>query len=237
MSRARSPRHAPGDAPRDTPAQRTFAARPGRREARRRAGRPRAAALALAGLLAALPAGPTTKAAGAAAGLCGDARLRGRALDPIEAPGRCGVPEPVRVERADGVALLEPIVVNCRTARAFADWIARTRAHARRLGFDLAAVRPSGSYQCRPLYGRPGARLSEHAAGNAVDVAAFVLSDGRVISVRRHWGRGIAGRFLRGAWRAGCASFGTTLGPEHDAPHADHFHLDVRAHEGPPVCR
>lgn len=39
-----------------------------------------------------------------------------------------------------------------------------------------------------------------------------------------------AGRFLRYAHGAACASFTTTLGPEANALHADHIHVDLGCH-------
>lgn len=170
--------------------------------------------------------------------LCGDPRLFGTVPDPVEGPGYCGIPEPVRVKRIEGVALLTPITVNCRTARRFADWVFRgPEPAARRLGTRLVGIRTSGSYACRPRNNRPGGRLSEHAAGNAVDVAGFVLADGRMISVFSHWDEPETGAFLRAGWRAGCSLFGTTLGPEADAMHRDHFHFDTASREHGPYCR
>jgi hypothetical protein len=40
---------------------------------------------------------------------------------------------------------------------------------------------------CRNLYGAPGRRRSQHATADALDVAGFVLEDGRRITIAGHW--------------------------------------------------
>lgn len=171
-------------------------------------------------------------------GLCADPRLHGNLPDPVEGPGHCGIPLPVEVTHIGEVALEPPILVNCRTARAMADWVERGPAAAAPalLGARLKAIRIGGSYTCRTR-NNLGGRLSEHAAGNAVDLSAFRLSDGRQVWLARDWRRGPEGDFLLQAWRAACGPFGTVLGPDHDAVHADHFHLDTASRIEGPNCR
>lgn len=172
-------------------------------------------------------------------GLCGDHRLEGTLPEPLEGPGYCGVPAPVRIERIGSVALRPPVTVNCRTARALSAWVERgpARGAPRLLDGSLAAIATSGSYACRTR-NFLGGRLSEHAAGNAIDLTGFVLRDGRVVSVLRDWrDGGPRGDFLLSAWRAACGPFGTVLGPDHDARHRNHFHLDTAARTDGPACR
>ncbi len=38
---------------------------------------------------------------------------------------------------------------------------------------------------------------------------------------------GLKGDFLREVKTGGCQLFGTTLSPDYNAAHADHFHLDM----------
>jgi hypothetical protein len=96
------------------------------------------------------------------------------------------------------------------------------------LGSPLARIETFGSYSCRPVRGgRPG-RWSEHATGNAIDIAAFVLEDGRRITVADHFGaEDAAGEFLERVREGGCRLFATTLGPDYNALHRDHFHFDM----------
>lgn len=69
-------------------------------------------------------------------------------------------------------------------------------------------------------------RRSRHATARALDVRAFRLVDGRRIPVTGWDGSGAAARFLRAARDSACDWFGAVLGPEHDAAHRDHFHLE-----------
>jgi hypothetical protein len=84
------------------------------------------------------------------------------------------------------------------------------------------------SYGCRTRNNH-GVAMSEHAFGNALDVAAFRLADGREISVLRDWWRGGPAErvFLQAAFAGACAEFSTVLGPGSDPYHSNHFHLDL----------
>ena len=96
-------------------------------------------------------------------------------------------------------------------------------------GSEIERVEHLGAYSCRRLYGRGSGPWSEHATGNAVDIAAFVLEDGTRIEVLRDWPiEGPKAGFLRRVRDGACRSFLTVLSPEYNAAHADHFHLDMR---------
>ena len=76
-----------------------------------------------------------------------------------------------------------------------------------------------------------GAHLSEHGHANAIDIAAFVLADGRAVDVKSGWWGGLRERnFLRDVHRGACGVFTTVLGPAYDLNHRDHFHLDLARH-------
>jgi hypothetical protein len=119
--------------------------------------------------------------------------------------------------------------VACPLADTLAAWarFGVDRAAREVLGSPLARIETMGSYACRTVAGR--ARLSAHATAQAVDVAAFVLEDGRRISVLGHWSAGSADerRFLRLVHASACKRFGTILGPDYNAAHRDHFHLEA----------
>ena len=104
------------------------------------------------------------------------------------------------------------------------------------LGSRVVKVESFGTYSCRPVDNRAGARLSEHGRANAVDIGAFVLADGRRITVKEGWNGSDEDvrRFLRAAHDAGCRRFGIVLGPDADAFHRDHLHFDMG--QGP-YCR
>ncbi len=128
--------------------------------------------------------------------------------------------------------------MTCPLARQFARWSREAMQPAARawLGSPVVRVESLGTYSCRPVNSRPGARLSEHGRANAVDVAAFVLADGRRITVKEGWTGGgeDVRRFLRAVHSAGCRRFGIVLGPDADAFHRDHLHFDMG--QGP-YCR
>ncbi len=128
--------------------------------------------------------------------------------------------------------------VRCPLARAFAAWVreAVQPEARRRLGSPVRRIESFGTYACRPVNSRAGARLSEHAYANAVDVAAFVLADGRRVTVLEGWNGpdGDVRDFLRAVHRAGCRRFSVGLGPDADAWHRNHLHFDLGRG---PYCR
>ena len=102
---------------------------------------------------------------------------------------------------------------------------------------SLVRLVGTGSYTCRNRNGAADGPISEHAFANAVDVSAFVLADGRRITVLEGWngdGDGDARRFLRALHQAGCRRFAITLGPDANADHHNHFHFDMGRG---PYCR
>ncbi|MGQ0559980.1 MAG: extensin family protein [Sphingosinicella sp.] len=128
--------------------------------------------------------------------------------------------------------------MTCPLARAFARWVreAVQPAARQRLGARVRRIESFGTYGCRTVNSQPGARLSEHAYANAVDVAAFLLDDGRRVSVQDGWNGDDEDqrRFLRDVHRAGCRLFQVGLGPDADAFHYNHLHFDLGRG---PYCR
>ena len=91
----------------------------------------------------------------------------------------------------------------------------------------VVAIRHFGSFACRRMTGNAG-RLSLHAQARALDVAGFVLADGRVVTVERGWrGPRDQQRFLRAVAAAACRHFSVTLTPDSDRLHRDHLHVDI----------
>ncbi len=118
--------------------------------------------------------------------------------------------------------------VQCGVGAAFAAWarFGVDRAAQQILGSPLQRIETMGSYACRNVAGSQ--RRSAHATAGAIDIAAFVLEDGRRISVVEDWHAGTAAEkeFLRTVQRSACRRFATVLGPEYNAAHRDHFHLE-----------
>ncbi len=127
--------------------------------------------------------------------------------------------------------------VTCRMAAAWTLYERHALQPAARqhLGTEVAAVRHLGTYNCRNVNHAAAGRRSQHATANAIDIAGFVLRDGREVSLLRDWrGDDAEAAFLRAARDGACRWFNAVLGPDYNAAHADHFHLDM----GPwRVCR
>lgn len=143
------------------------------------------------------------------------------------APG-CGFDNAVRISRTRS-SVGDAFTLSCRSAVALALWERHIVGPAaeRHFGADVARLEHFGSYACRNVYGRKDARISRHATADALDVAGFVLEDGRRISVVRDWGSTDPdGAFLREVHDGACRVFDSVLGPEYNAAHRDHFHLD-----------
>ena len=118
--------------------------------------------------------------------------------------------------------------VTCPLAETFAAWARYgvDRAARQILGSELVRIETMGSYNCRNVAGTD--RLSAHANANAIDVSGFVLADGRRITVLGGWtgGTGAEREFLRVIHTSACKRFGTVLGPQYNAAHANHLHLE-----------
>ncbi len=175
------------------------------------------------------PDASVRRAVGPAGALCGSRSILGEPLAAI--PGRlegCGVAEPVRVTAVDGVRLSTPAVMDCSTARALASWVEGSVQPAMGgRGGGVEAIEVAAHYACRPRNNRPGAKISEHGRGRAIDISAFLLADGSRMTVLKGWRRRGAGAILRALHAGACGPFGTVLGPEADRYHRDHLHLDT----------
>lgn len=132
--------------------------------------------------------------------------------------------------------------VSCPVAAALAmwEWNSVQPAAERLLGSRVERIEHFGSYSCRRLYGRDEGAWSEHATADAVDIAGFVLADGRRITVVGDWtGDDAEAAFLRAVRDGACDLFATTLSPDYNAAHRDHLHLDQaeRGAWGGRACR
>lgn len=137
-----------------------------------------------------------------------------------------------------GTPIVNLGAMTCPLASAFAGWVRYGVVPAARawLGTEVVKVETFGTYSCRNVNGAASGRLSEHATSNAVDVSAFLLADGRRISVKgdyRSPDPQVQG-FVKAVHASACKRFATVLSPDYNAFHADHFHLDMGRG---PFCR
>jgi hypothetical protein len=162
------------------------------------------------------------------------------ALPRLIGPGACGGSDLVAlkaVQLADKTRVeIKPApVLRCSMAERLAGWLRDDAAPSVKAGgAQLAAVDTYDDYECRARNRVAGAKLSEHGKGNAVDVRALTLADGRVMPLTDP----AVDAHLREQLRdAACRDFTTVLGPGADPFHAGHIHLDLaERHNGYRIC-
>ncbi|ESR27348.1 extensin family protein [Lutibaculum baratangense] len=153
----------------------------------------------------------------------------------LDGEGTCGIHYPLKAYAAtDGhVGFNAPITANCNVLSAFDGWINHVvqPAAGQLYGTRVTEVKLMGSYSCRNRNNSRKGKISEHAFGNAIDVAGFQLADGRFISVKNDWRSDPwAQAFLRITHQGACEIFTTVIGPDGDRYHQDHLHLDLARH-------
>ena len=141
---------------------------------------------------------------------------------------RCPLEETLMLKRSLTPYNSAPLRMTCHQMAALHIWERHVlRPQAEKIfGSPLRQIETYGSFSCRNIAGTR--TRSQHSYANAIDIAGFVLEDGTRISVREHWReRSKAGRYLTRVHKRACRLFSTTLGPDYNAAHADHFHLDM----------
>jgi hypothetical protein len=164
--------------------------------------------------------------------VCGDPDIRGEALPSISSKTKgCGIADPVKVTSIAGIPFSQPATIDCETALAIKKWIEKglRPAFGNR---EVVQIHIYGSYMCRTRNNQRGAKVSEHGRGKAIDIAGFVLSDGKEWTIARDYNKTI-----RKAQKAACGIFGTTLGPGSDGYHEDHLHFDTASYRSGAYCR
>jgi hypothetical protein len=129
-----------------------------------------------------------------------------------------------------GVPVTGLKAMRCGLAEEFIGWTRNAVAPAayQILGSRLVKIETFGTYACRNTIGTPFERLSGHALANAVDVSAFILEDGRRVSIENDWRSDSddVRRFLEVIHTSACKRFGTVLSPDYNAAHHNHLHLE-----------
>ncbi|MFV7521167.1 extensin family protein [Enterobacter quasiroggenkampii] len=150
--------------------------------------------------------------------------------------GACPLNNVVRVRDFGPVGLNSSFLASCPLALSSALFISQqARPLTKRYtGSELARIDHLGSFACRNIYHRPDARRSEHATAEALDIAAFRLSNGERVTVLNGWKATTTQPWLKAMLAASCGYYGNGLGPEYNAAHANHFHLGMR---GFGLCR
>jgi hypothetical protein len=144
------------------------------------------------------------------------------ALGPARGPQYTGAIKPVELKPNATLA--------CPIVSALDQWIAGSvqPAAMRWFGQPVTEIKQISAYSCRGMNGQVGAKISEHAFGNALDIAAFTLADGRKVVVRTSWkGAPEEQGFLHDIQGAACQQFTTVLAPGSNSFHYDHIHVDL----------
>jgi hypothetical protein len=139
------------------------------------------------------------------------------------------------------VSMKPAATLACPIVSALDRWLTDSvqPAAMRWFGARVVEIKQISAYSCRGMNGNPHAHISEHAFGNALDIAAFTLADGRRITVKGGW-RGMPEDqgFLRDVQAAACQQFSTVLAPGSNSHHEDHIHVDLmRRASGRTICQ
>ena len=151
---------------------------------------------------------------------------------PPGTPQRLG-PGPAQgnpVSSFGSVTLKPTATLACPIVSVLDRWISNSvQPSAQRwFGARVVEIKQISAYSCRGMNGNPNSHISEHAFGNALDIAAFTLSDGRRITVKDGWhGLPEEQGFLRDVQGAACQQFNTVLAPGSNQYHYDHIHVDL----------
>jgi hypothetical protein len=155
---------------------------------------------------------------------------------PYGAPPPIGPPAAPLVTAAAGPVEVKPAAtLACPIVSALDQWISGAVQPAAQHWFrqPVVEIKQISAYSCRGMNGDPNAHISEHAFGNALDIAEFTLADGHRISVQYGWhGTPEEQGFLHDLQAAACDEFTTVLAPGANVYHYNHIHVDLMRHYG-----
>ncbi len=138
-------------------------------------------------------------------------------------------------------AVSPPATLACPLVSALDRWVAEgvQPAAMRWFGSPVVEIKQISSYSCREMVGSGTSTVSEHAFGNALDVAGFTLADGRKVTVKDGWhGTSEEQGFLHDVQLSACDMFTTVLAPGYNIYHYNHIHVDLmRRRPGYRPCR
>ena len=163
----------------------------------------------------------------ACAGLLTGGKVVATSQPAVSGPDGCGIATPVTLEAVilksgATVPLSPPPLIRCDLAVQIADWIRDDIVPATADEGDLLGVSDAAGYVCRSRNGIAGARQSEHARGNAVDIVGFRFTK-HAIGLKQ----ADAHAFWSAIKGSACARFATVLGPGSDGFHETNLHLDL----------
>jgi hypothetical protein len=170
-------------------------------------------------------------------------QVEAKALPPIE-NNICRVQSPLSVTGVLANGRMIPFsgeaTLDCGMATALPAWVGDVDGYLRSYAeTGIESVIVGTSYMCRNVNNAAEGNTSFHGFGDALDVVGFKLEDGRTVTVEEAWtGESEEERrIVRFAHDAACTRFTTVLGPEANALHHDHLHLDLGCHGSRCVAR
>jgi hypothetical protein len=131
-------------------------------------------------------------------------------------------------------------IMSCSFGQQFSGWVSAVAAPLTLAytGQKLAQIEAGQSFACRARYDKPGSVPSEHAKGDAIDIASFVLANNHRIGVKEQpTDTPLERDFVRALRTTACGYFTTVLGPGTDSAHENHFHFDTGLHGAVPNYR
>ncbi len=151
----------------------------------------------------------------------------------IDDAGGCGISAPITLKKVLPDVTLEPeATIRCDTALQLArmtrDMLkpAAEAAYPDRKAFT--GIRQASGYVCRNRNSAETGKVSEHAYGNAIDIAGLRFGDVEEPVMIAKQDDGTAQAAFQRAFNAfACLYFTTVLSPGSDPTHQDHMHLDV----------
>ncbi len=182
------------------------------------------------------PPPPLVREDDAAFAACiGALKAGGAVIEEVAAIGPengCGITRPVVLKRLSAdVAIRPEATLRCKTALQLQRWTSGALGPAVEAAMPektLSGLEQASGYVCRNRNGAANGKVSEHAYGNAIDIAAFTFSDGSRMDIApREKDSTMAGALQRAAVATACLYFTTVLDPGSDAAHETHLHLDV----------
>lgn len=153
--------------------------------------------------------------------------------------GACGGGDIVTLTSLpNGLSVSPPATMTCPVAEALSRWsLDSVSAEAvRHFGAAPTKVLIGTSYECRDQ--RNGAKLSEHAFADAVDIMGFEFAKRARHIIGFPAPSTPEAEFQQAVRQNACAFFTTVLGPGSDPDHSNHLHLDLRARKaGYRICQ
>jgi hypothetical protein len=156
---------------------------------------------------------------------------------PIDDGGGCGIDRPLLVKSLGAGVTLSPAgTMRCQAAVNLAGWtrdVVIPMLGKAQPAETLAEVNQASTYICRKRNGATTGKISEHAHGNAVDIAGFTFKSGKTFTISpREEDSTLNGAFQRAIATAACLYFSTVLDPGSDKAHETHLHLDTMKRKG-----